>query len=176
MRATGLLVVAAVLIVGALSAQAPRSPYAGEERRAIKSLSDEEIAAYLNGDGLGFAKAAELNRYPGPRHSLDMAEGLALSPTQRDAITAIRDSMRAGAIRLGREIVAREGALDSLFAAHAIDEAQLAAAVSAIARLQGELRAVHLAAHLATTRVLTEQQVARYQAMRGYGASGGHRH
>jgi Spy/CpxP family protein refolding chaperone len=175
-RAIPLLTVAAMLHATALSAQAPRSPYAGEERRAIKALSDEEIAAYLNGDGLGFAKAAELNRYPGPRHSLDMAQDLALTGAQRSAITAIRDSMRAGAVRLGREIVARERALDSLFAARSINETELAARVSEIARLQGELRAVHLAAHLATTRVLTAHQVERYQAMRGYGESGGHRH
>ena len=48
-----------------------QSPYAGEESRAIKSLSASEIQALRQGHGMGYAKAAELNHYPGPRHVLD---------------------------------------------------------------------------------------------------------
>lgn len=42
------------------------SPYTGEQAREIKALSADEVNAYLNGQGAGLAKAAELNRYPGP--------------------------------------------------------------------------------------------------------------
>ena len=44
------------------------SPYAGQETREIKALSRDEINGYLSGDGMAFAKAAELNHYPGPKH------------------------------------------------------------------------------------------------------------
>src|ERR1043166_1905183 len=44
------------------------SPYAGQQSREIKSLSDQEIDGLKNARGLGLAKAAELNGYPGPRH------------------------------------------------------------------------------------------------------------
>jgi hypothetical protein len=52
------------------------SPYTGQERREIKALSNEEIDRYLSGDGMGLAKAAELNHYPGPRHVLELADQL----------------------------------------------------------------------------------------------------
>jgi hypothetical protein len=45
------------------------SPYSGQETREIKALSRDEISGYLSGDGMGFAKAAELNHYPGPKMS-----------------------------------------------------------------------------------------------------------
>ena len=34
----------------------------------IKALSSEEVEQYLSGAGMGYAKAAELNRHPGPIH------------------------------------------------------------------------------------------------------------
>jgi hypothetical protein len=40
------------------SGDPPVSPYAGQETRDIKSLSPEEVDAYLSGKGLGLAKAA----------------------------------------------------------------------------------------------------------------------
>ena len=49
------------------------APYAGQQARAIKSLSDEDIAALLKGEGMGMAAAAELNGYPGPAHVLQLA-------------------------------------------------------------------------------------------------------
>ena len=48
------------LLVLAIAASA-ESPYAGEESRAIKSLSASEIQALRQGHGMGYAKAAELN-------------------------------------------------------------------------------------------------------------------
>jgi len=44
------------------------SKYAGEENRAIKSLSESDIEELLSGSGWGLAKAAELNGVPGPAH------------------------------------------------------------------------------------------------------------
>lgn len=42
------------------------SPYAGFEKRAVKSLSDQQIADLKAERGMGYALAAELNGYPGP--------------------------------------------------------------------------------------------------------------
>src|SRR5688572_5253924 len=91
-------------------AQQP-SPYAGQEDRPIKALSDADILSYLNGDGMGYAKAAELNRYPGPRHVLDLAEQLSLTQPQKQRIERIYDGMHESAARLGREIVSKEAVL-----------------------------------------------------------------
>ena len=146
--------------------------YAGEEGRAIKSLSAEEVEQLLNGHGMGLAKAAELNHYPGPRHVLELAAQLQLTPEQRASAQAAFDRMRDEAVRLGRQIVERERTLDAMFARADIDAARLRAATSEIASLQGELRAAHLSAHLEMRRLLSPAQIKRYDELRGYaGAS-----
>jgi len=58
--------------------------YRGQQDRAIKALSADEVAGYLQGKGLGLAKAAELNQYPGPSHVLALASELELTETQKD--------------------------------------------------------------------------------------------
>lgn len=63
--------------------------YAGQQSRDIKALSEEEVQGYLAGAGMGFARAAELNRYPGPMHALEHADALALSQGQRAALAQI---------------------------------------------------------------------------------------
>src|SRR5215831_750214 len=92
-------------------ASPPPSPYARQESRPIKTLSPQEVQDLLSGRGMGMAKPAELNRYPGPRHVLELADQLALSPAQRAETERIFEAMQAEASRIGAEIVAREGEL-----------------------------------------------------------------
>ena len=60
----------AIVATTATSSAQTTSPYTGEEQRAIKALSEEEIGDLLEARGMGLAKAAELNSYPGPLHVL----------------------------------------------------------------------------------------------------------
>jgi len=145
------------------------SPYAGQEQRHIKALAPEEIRMYLEGHGMGFAKAAELNHYPGPKHVLELAKQLNLSATQLAQTQKAFDRMHAEAVRLGKLIVAKEKQLDSLYAMQKIDATQLRAVVGDIASLQGELRVTHLNAHLEMKKTLSPQQIAKYDELRGYG-------
>jgi len=69
--------------------------------------------------------------------------------------------MAVGAV-LGARPLAAKARPDS------IDEGSLRTAVNEAARLRAELREAHLRAHLATRLVLTPEQVARYDALRGY--------
>jgi len=144
MLRNSLVTLGAMLFAGTVLAQTSHQPYAGQDKRAIKSLSESEIADLVAGRGMGLAKAAELNGYPGPMHVLEHAAAL------------------------GREIVAREAELDAAFAADRIDAAMLKAKTDEIAALLGRLRAAHFAAHLETKPVLTAEQIARYNALRGY--------
>jgi Spy/CpxP family protein refolding chaperone len=144
------------------------APYAGQEQRAIKALSADEVKAYLAGEGMGLAKAGELNHYPGPKHVLGVADHLDLTPDQRTRLAAIVAKMSAVALPLGRQIVDAEAALDRSFAERTIDDAGLRRATQHIAGLQGRLREVHLSAHLATRALLTAEQIAAYDSMRGY--------
>lgn len=153
------------------------SPYAGSEMREIKALDPAEVAGLLAGEGQGFALAAELNGLPGPRHVLDAAEALELSAAQSARVQAIFDAMSAEAIRLGTALVEGEHELDRILATPDPRADTVAARTIALGQLRGELRNVHLQAHLETTPLLSHAQRQRYRELRGYGAAdhGAHR-
>lgn len=161
-----------IVLVSTLEAGAapPASPYAGQESRAIKALSPEEIQDLLAGRGMGKAKAAELNRYPGPRHVLELADQLGLSAEQRAESERIFEAMQAEAGRLGAEIVARERELDGRFAAGTMTAPELERLLDELGTLESRLRMVHLRAHLAQRDVLTPAQRRQYEVLRGYDA------
>ena len=174
MRTSYLLLAACAMLPAYAAAQDERSEYAGQETRSIKALSAEEVQAFLEGDGLGYAKAAELNRYPGPSHVLELADSLNLSEEQLARTQAIYDTMHAQAMKIGDAIVHSEGGLDQAFLTGAITEAGLQQRMVVLGRLEGEYRLVHLRAHLAVRALLTDDQVHRYNLLRGYHNSGQH--
>lgn len=167
----------AVALPPVASAASPAS-YAGQEQREIKALSPEEVRDYLAGKGMGFAKAAELNRYPGPAHVLELADKLDLNAQQKNLSEAIFKTMQTEAMRAGKALVERERELDRLFASGDITRESLQAALETIARLQAEVRRTHLQAHLEQRKILTPKQIAEYQELRGYTshAGGAHQH
>jgi len=160
------------LLGSALLTQAP-SPYAGEEKREIKALSQEEAHGLARGDGMGMARAAELNGFPGPKHVLELAEALELTADQRRDVGEVFDRMKARAVELGEAVIERERELDAGFAGRTLDAEQLRRATLEVASRRGELRYVHLIAHLETTALLEPRQVESYARLRGYG-SGAH--
>lgn len=163
------------------AAEAPAaSPYAGLESREIKALSPDRVEGLRAGAGLGYAMAAELNGHPGPKHVLELADELALTPPQRDAVRASFERMRDDAMALGEAIVEAESTLDRRFAHRHFDETTLAELTATIAELEGRLRFVHLRAHLETDAILAPVQRERYVDLRGYDSPGtshtGHGH
>jgi len=136
----------------------------------LSALSDKEVAELEAGTGMGLARVAELNSYPGPRHVLDAvtAGRLAASAEQVARLQHVFDDMRIAARRVGAEILGEERGLEEAFRAGAITETDLRARTGRIAALQGELRAIHLAAHLSTRGILSNAQIARYDELRGY--------
>ncbi len=164
---------AATLLVASGTAFA-QSPYAGQESREVKALSPQEVADLLAGRGMGLAKAAELNGYPGPLHVLELAAQLQLTPDQKARTEALFNRMQARAVTIGRQIVDEERALDRQFAAKSITPASLQSALTRIADLQAELRRVHLETHLEQTALLSEAQTTTYTRLRGYAGGGDH--
>lgn len=148
---------------------AQHSPYAGQQQRAIKALSAGEIEQYLVGAGMGYARAAELNRYPGPMHVLELADSLALTPAQRTATEKLMSDHKREARAIGARLVDAERALDQLFADMKADESELARQVRAVAVLQGEFRLAHLDTHRRMRALLTPEQIESYARLRGYG-------
>lgn len=167
-----------LILVGASSAgTATQSPYAGEESSQIKSLSDSEINGLLQGRGMGFAKAAELNQYPGPRHVLNLAEQLHLSSHQIAQTNRIFESMRDKAINIGVQLVDYERELDTLFSSVQVSGSELDTLLLKIGETRAMLRGVHLRAHLEMKKILSHHQVLMYDNLRGYSdGSGSHKH
>jgi Spy/CpxP family protein refolding chaperone len=164
-----LLVLIMFFMIPALAvAQHGHSPYTGQEKRAIKTLPEEEIQALLSGQGMGLAKAAELNHYPGPRHVLDLGAQLQLSGAQRAETQQIYDRMHQEAVHLGERIVDKERELDLLFATEAVNSDNLQGLTKQIAQLRGDLRLVHLQAHVEMKRLLSREQIDQYDTLRGY--------
>ena len=166
-----LAVVVLLTLLGAgatIAKDTPLSPYAGVEKRDIKALSSEEIAAYLEGKGMGLAKAAELNHYPGPAHVLALANELALTPDQRARTETLLKSMQIEAVSLGTQLIERERELDGMFAGKSITQEKLQQSLEAIASLQGRIRQVHLQTHLAQVETLLPEQIRTYDELRGY--------
>lgn len=147
-----------------------KSPYVGQVNAPIKALTAEEQAALLDGQGAGFAKAAELNGYPGPKHVLELSEQLGLSESQLHATQALFDRMRADARAEGAALVEAERALDALYASKSATRESVNAQLARIEALRARLRGLHLNAHLEQAALLTRHQIAMYAQARGYGA------
>lgn len=162
---------AVVVALGGLAAaqhQHGTTPYAGLNQRAVKALSEQQIADLKAGRGMGLALAAELNGYPGPLHVIELADQLELSAELRQRMRELFDAMKAEAIPLGEALIARETALDRAFAERTISPATLADLTAQIGETQGQLRAIHLKYHLTTNELLSPHQRHRYAQLRGY--------
>jgi Spy/CpxP family protein refolding chaperone len=133
---------------------------------AHAGFTAEEANQLRAGAGLGFATAAERNGYPGPRHVLDLATALRLTPAQEQRARSLFLAMKTEAIPLGETLIAQEAALNQLFATPAVDPEKLAAATRAVGLTSAALRAVHLRHHLAMKEALTPDQVRRYTELR----------
>ena len=86
--------------------------------------------------------------------------------------------MEEQAKALGAQVVAAEAELEESFQDGSVGAGSLRSSLARIAQLQAELRGVHMAAHLEQRLLLTPEQVAHYQHLRGYhrGQHGSHGH
>jgi hypothetical protein len=179
----GLLAVAALLpVTGRAESGGPAPPPAGipaPHRDApdseIPGLGADEVAELREGSGMGQARVAEVQGYPGPRPVLDAwtAGQLPLSSKQVSRVQEIARAMASEARRLGGLVLDAERELALAFRNAGVDAPNLPARVDRIAALRGELRAVHLRAHLETRAVLDPAQIARHAELRGYAPHGG---
>lgn len=167
-----LVIVFVSLLSGAGWAQT--SSYSGEQARDIKALSPDEVKQYLSGAGMGYAKSAELNRFPGPMHSLELADRLSLTGEQRRKTEELMHAHKAEARAIGAKLVEAERSLEALFRSGTVEKDQLEKAVRQAASLRGEYRLAHLETHRRMRALLTDEQVKRYDRLRGYSAPGGH--
>ncbi len=145
-----------------------KSKYTGQEKRDIKSLSNDDIKELRAGAGWGLAKAAELNGLPGPKHILEMKKEIELTTEQEKMVSALYKDMNKEAIELGNKLIEYEKELNNRFSERNINEKELEELLIKISEIYKSLRYTHLSAHLKTPSILTEDQIEKYNKLRGY--------
>jgi len=80
--------------------------------------------------------------------------------------------MKDAAKALGARILEHERSLDAVFAKGSATASTVRRLSMEIGRLRGELRAVHLEAHLLVRPLLNRHQIVTYDRLRGYTGSG----
>ena len=177
LQATGIaLGLAGLLVVGLQAAPSLHAqigsgtdaPYAGQQSSSVPGLSEAEIASLRSGGGMGLARPGEINGYPGPRHVLDLADELSLTPDQRMAVQALFDQMQAEAVALGADFLSRYAVLEESFRSGTATIESLQQQTGEIGQVEGQIRATHLKYHLLTRPLLTPAQVTAYSHLRGY--------
>ena len=163
---TGLTLVA-LLLAAPVAAQG-LGGYAGQQTREIKALSAQEQTDLLAGRGMGLARAGELNHHPGPAHVLEIQDELSLTSDQIATVQSSVRRMEMAAMAIGAELVTCERELDAQFQQGTITLTRLAELTTSIGSLQGQLRAVHLAAHVEMRTLLSPAQIVVYDRLRGY--------
>jgi Spy/CpxP family protein refolding chaperone len=135
---------------------------------APTGLSPDDVAGLLDGHGMGLARPAEMHSYPGPMHVLQLADDLDLTAEQPTEAERLMHAVKTEARTLGAQIVERERHLDRLFADGEATPEAVNRITAHIAEAQGQLRAAHLRAHVAMRDVLTPEQIATYDRLRGH--------
>jgi hypothetical protein len=167
-----LVIVIAGIFASATHANPPPKPsaYADQATADIKALTAEEQSSLLEGKGAGFAKAAELNGYPGPLHVIELATQLGLSAEQLAATRSLFERMRTAARTEGLALVEAERSLDRLYATRSATTESVTEQLGRIEKSRARLRGVHLDAHLEQAAILDAHQIMRYAQLRGYAA------
>ncbi len=130
--------------------------------------------ALESGAGAGMASYADPNGYPGPKHILELQDTLQLSDDQVKEVQSIFDDMSENAKSLGVRIITLEEELSRLFARGEARESDVKSHSVEIGRLRGELRSVHLIAHIRAKHVLTKKQNELYTRLRHPGGKKQH--
>ena len=117
---------------------------------------------------MALALPAELNGYPGPSHTLELADALKLTPQQRLQTQKLFDEMKQQSVMAGTAYLAAEESLDALFKGKTVTLTNMGEAIKRSADAQARLRETHLRYHLSMLEVLSAEQVETYNRLRGY--------
>jgi hypothetical protein len=134
----------------------------------LKAMTKDEIRAWREGRAMTQARVAEKNHYPAPYFALMMVWELALFEDQIAPMRAIHDTLRRRTMQLGRQLLEEETKLELYFEDQEKDPPKLEAIVRESARLRGEIRLMHLQADVETRKILNQDQLVKYEALRGF--------
>ncbi|MHC4992594.1 MAG: hypothetical protein ACYTGC_16610 [Planctomycetota bacterium] len=149
-----------------------RSAYADDplpEDENLRHLTRAQVEGLRSGRGLGLAKPAEMHGMPGPKHVLELANELGLTPTQREHADRLFDRMHDRAVAAGKAVLEAEARVGSIMRDHPPEMGtELARALAEAGAAWAEVALAHIEAHISMTRVLTPAQIEGYARLRGY--------
>src|SRR5262245_57121371 len=134
--------------------------------QAAQACADEFDKVVGEGRGFGLAFAADQNGYPGPMHVLELKDRLKLTADQEAKAQALMHAMFGESKPKSARLLDAEATLRRLFADRTADDTAVPAAVAEVERARGEVRLVHLLAHLRTRDLLTGDQRRIYHEVR----------
>jgi hypothetical protein len=153
-----------LLLTGA-STYAQSTDTAGK-RSPVRTLTYQQYQAYLKGEAdEDMARVAEMNHYPMPDKVLKWRAELDLSPIQIKKITEASTYMRRRRLQIGGSIIDTEKKLDSLFKHNMMDDGNLIFYTGRYGAYRGELMNAMLYACLSTHKLLSQQQMAKYESL-----------
>ena len=97
-----------------------------------------------------------------------MKKEIELTFEQERMVVALYNDMNKEAIAFGNKLIEYEKNLNNRFAERKIDEKALDELLTKISETYKSLRYTHLSAHLKTPGILTEDQIKKYNKLRGY--------
>jgi hypothetical protein len=132
----------------------------------VRTLTYQQYQAYLKGEaGEDLARVAESNHYPLPDKVLKYRNELDLSPIQIKKITEASTYLRRRRLQIGGSIIDTEKQLDSMFRYNKVQDGNLIFYATRYGSYQGELKNALLQACLSTQRLLSQQQMTKFEAL-----------
>jgi hypothetical protein len=106
-----------------------------------------------------------MNHYPLPDKVLKWRNEIDLSPIQIKKITEASAYLRRRRLQIGGSIIDTEKMLDSMFRYNKVQDGNLIFYATRYGAYQGELRNAFLQACLSTQKLLSQQQLTRYESL-----------
>jgi hypothetical protein len=136
------------------------------KRSPARTLTYQQYQAYLKGEaGEDLARVAEMNHYPLPDKVLKWRNEMDLSPIQIKKITEASAYLRRRRLQIGGSIIDTEKMLDSMFRYNKVQDGNLIFYATRYGSYQGELRNAFLQACLSTQKLLSQQQMSKYESL-----------
>ena len=159
-----LLILMALVITISVRAQSTDTVIIKKSR--LKTITDEEYAALLNGTDLyHMSLAYELNNYASPEKALKYKKEINLTTAQEAKLKPIVKELRRKILEMGLIVIRNERTLDSIFKYNRVDNGSLIYYANRYGLYQGELRNTILQACLVTKSILTQQQVHKIESI-----------
>ncbi|MEP6613383.1 MAG: hypothetical protein ABJA76_15895 [Mucilaginibacter sp.] len=153
-------------LVITISVKAQSTGTATIKKSRLKTITDEEYTALLNGTDLyHMSLAAELNHYPSPEKALKYKKEINLTAAQEAKLKPIVKELRRKILEMGLIVIRNERTLDSIFKYNRVDNGSLIYYANRYGLYQGELRNTILQACLVTKGILTQQQVHKIESL-----------